>query len=486
MPFKESSRRGADGVLLHRRLQMCQRSYLYGKIRENRRNVRKKLYYCSVPWRRGKDVKMKSIYDPLKLPEYTETFGKLRALVVGGGAVGSAAASLLTRMGVGVITVVDFGKWRDEHRAKCSDIIRFPEDVGEYKAVSLAKRAKAAMVSDGEVNGIAADVRDLGPMALADYDYILVGLDNYAAKIYINQMWLQLPEDTRPVLIFGGTNLEEAQSNCLDGKDACLRCLVDESWLVDSERSTSCVGAQYFVFDGKREAVRTSACASQMAALLMVNHLRKCALGHEEAKNTRYCYSPDFDPPITINSPMKKKNCPDCAGHSPLSDVRELSGSVMTTTLGEVMEKIREKLERQDFELFVNQTEFAGTGYSGIIEADFCHSCSKPIPNIFKHESRIRFEEILCDECKAAGRLAYYHPARPAARVIYGFSYNDIPEAAKNKTAYSLGWQIGGVLTVVLRNGASSLLDERAEIIDFTLADDRKLMKSTFSLCEEE
>ncbi len=428
---------------------------------------------------------MKSIYNPLKLPEYTERFGKVRVLVFGGGAVGSAVVSSLTRMGVGRITVADFGKWREEHRAKCSDIIRFPEDVGKYKAVSLAERAQDTMVNEGEVNGIAADVRDFGPMALAEYDFVVIGLDNYAAKVYINQVWLQIPENKRPVVVIGGTNLEQAQSTCLDGNDACLRCLFDESWLVDSERTTSCAGAQYFNFSGKREAVRTSSCASQMAALLMVNHIRKCVLGHEKIKNTRFCYCPDYDPPVTLNSPMKKTNCPDCNDYSAVNDIRELDGSVMTTTLGDVMEKIRKNLGRADFELFAPQFEFAGTGYSGIIEADYCHSCSKPIPNIFKHESRVKFGEVLCDECKAAGRLAYHHPARPEAKLIYGFTPTGIPEAAKDKTLYSLGWQIGGLLTVVIKNGAVNMLDERVEKINFTLGGDRERIKTTFTLCEE-
>ena len=228
----------------------------------------------------------------------------------------------------------------------------------------------------------------------------MITLDNYAAKVYLNQIWLQIPENERPILIMGGTFEECASSVQLDGTEFCLRCCFDEKWLEDSLVRTSCADIHYRFEDGNKEIVRTSGLASSIAANLMCEQLRDSSVGEGKSMNRMLYYTPFPRIGISFSEPMKKRNCPDCKRYRPYRNVQLLKGDVLHSTLYDVVCQISETLGTEDYSILVHRFEYAGDSFKNIIITDYCRKCGKEITNIFRHEGRTKANSIICDECK--------------------------------------------------------------------------------------
>lgn len=411
-----------------------------------------------------------SIFNPLKLPETLAQFSKQRAIVIGVGAVGSSVCEGLAKMGVGRISCLDTDSYTLENVAKMSAIIRSPEDIGSEKAVAAARRTQALMIDGGKAEFAVCDVRALGPYALSRFDVVFLALDNFAAKIYMNQIWLQLPRESRPLLISGGTANELAQSDALDGTECCLRDLIAESWLADSTVHTSCAGPHYRRdADGQEKIVRTSGLASGICANLMLEQFRAHVLGFDAANQSlTYTAYPGLQ--LNIGEPLPKRSCPDCRRYHPLAQPpRLLKGSVTINTLANTLHQISGALGSEDFELETYSYEWASANFSAVLEQEFCHACGKPLPAYYCHEGRVSYDEVLCPECRAAGKKARPPEAFGCLPVkkLHAFTPQNSTQQALGKMLFALGWPLGGVLTVVQRQGAADLLDPRICIQHF-------------------
>ena len=137
---------------------------------------------------------MDAIYEPAKVPESFDRFKTVKVWVMGAGAVGTWLIEYLVKCGVQVIIINDFDHYTYGNASKHGALIRTPEDVDAPKAIASAKRAQVLMREGGRCVGVQANVTSLGPMAFSGADVVFVAYDNYAAKRYINQTLLQLPE----------------------------------------------------------------------------------------------------------------------------------------------------------------------------------------------------------------------------------------------------------------------------------------------------
>ena len=120
------------------------------------------------------------LYNPLKLSVYRPLFSGKRVLICGAGAVGSNVAEALVKMGCS-LDLLDFDKFTLENAAKHSCLVRTPEDVGQNKARCVARRVQPFLEEGCTANGMDTDLCRIGPEALADYDVVVLCLDNYAA-----------------------------------------------------------------------------------------------------------------------------------------------------------------------------------------------------------------------------------------------------------------------------------------------------------------
>ncbi|MCR4657263.1 MAG: ThiF family adenylyltransferase [Lachnospiraceae bacterium] len=428
------------------------------------------------------------VFDLRKLPEYTETFADRKVGVIGGGAVGSLAVESLVKMGCKDILIIDFDRLEPGNISKSSSMYRYPDDLGKNKAVALAARANE-ILTDNSVHGIDADISDFGPMAFAGFDVVILALDNYAAKIYFNQIWKQIPALQRPILISGGTYEEIAQSNCLDGNEACLRCTFDESWLERPLERTSCLIIQFRVDPLRGDIVRTSGLASQNAAHLMSEQCRSYFLGYKNVQNKRLMYYPY--PNIGLNEyiPMKRGSCPDCRNYQPAEACEALPDTdVLNTTIGELMSILEELFSGRNFELLLPVVEYAGVGYTGLIKSAHCVCCGAEIDNIYRHPFRTRPGDIICGSCRTKGKTAPEHLniSGDDGVLLGAITRENCDGILAEKTLYEAGFAIGSFIEVRLRDDtALDIMDGGFETKLFYCENDRDLLKSVNCLNPE-
>lgn len=412
---------------------------------------------------------MESIYNPLKLSVYRPLFREKKVLIIGSGAVGSYAAENIAKMGASVC-LVDFDSFTLENAAKHSGVVRTPEDVGRYKAICVAERIRPLLEEGCVSHGVAADLCMLGPEVIASYDGVILCVDNYAAKALFNDLYMSIPEERRPIVIMDGTHEEMAQSVILDGKEFCLRCLLDEKWLENGAARTSCSGAQIREIDGVQEIIRTSGLASSIAANLSAEQFRAAVIGADQVMNRRVTYTayPHFE--LSVSRPMPKKNCPGCHIKPP-KEIRKLTGSVFDVTLREALNQISESLETRDFEIAVHSLFYKNVMYAGFILEDVCHACGKPI-TVMRHEGRTFLEDLRCEDCIREKKHARHDVDFPPGRIEYALTEKSDPRLMSMKL-FELGYPLGAHIRVIQRNGAFDFLDmDRITTTVFTCADD--------------
>ena len=323
-------------------------------------------------------------------------------------------------------------------------------------------------------NGIDADLCLLGPEAFADYDLVALALDNYDAKILFNELVMQLENSRRPVVIMAGTREETAQSVILDGREFCLRCLIEESWLRDSSVRTSCGSPQIRMIDGVPEIIRTSNLASSMAAHLSAEQMRAFVTGIDGVLNRRLAYTAYPGLGISESRPMRKRGCPGCCILPP-RELRWLPGSVLETTLEDMFSAVRQDQGTDDFEILVHQLHYRKLTHAEFILTDTCPVCGRGI-RVMKHSGRTFPEDLLCPECRKGEEPAAADSVPGAGRYVNVFTPASTGEEIRKMTLFELGYPLGAHIQIIIRNGAFDFLDE-GKIFYMTYAFDQDALR---------
>ncbi len=143
-----------------------------------------------------------------------------RVLIIGAGGLGSPAALYLAAAGVGTIGIAD---------ADCVElsnlqrqVIHFTNDINRPKVESAAEKMRAInphiAVHTYHEFVRAANIGHL----MADYDFIIDGTDNFAAKFLINDACVLMgkPFSHGGILRFNGQTM-----TIRPGRSACYRCI---------------------------------------------------------------------------------------------------------------------------------------------------------------------------------------------------------------------------------------------------------------------
>ena len=259
-----------------------------------------------------------------------------------------------------------------------------------------------------------------------------------------------------------------ARSVMLDGREFCLRCLMDERWLENGAVRTSCSGPQLRTVDGETVPVRTSRLASGHAANMSAEQFRAQVIGVKGAMNRRLTYYAYPTMELTVTHPKAKRGCPGCAVQPP-KKILWLEGTVLEITLGQALEQIAARLDHAPFELQVHWLNYKEHTYTGFIRSDLCHVCGAPI-SVMQHEGRTFLQDLRCEACRDAGRPARYDVDFAMDDVLYAFSPQSDPEL-KKRTLFQLGYPLGAHLKVCCTQA-----DGSRETIVFALQGDPEQM----------
>lgn len=162
-----------------------------------------------------------------------------RVLICGCGALGSVAADLLVRAGVGYVRIVDrdFLERDNLHRQVLYD----ESDVAAELPKAVAAARRLAKINSGvTVEPIVADVSAANIATLAgDVDVIVDGTDNFETRYLLNDFAVS----TDKPWVFGGCVGSEGQVLAvLPGETPCLACLVPEPPPAESQPTCETAG----------------------------------------------------------------------------------------------------------------------------------------------------------------------------------------------------------------------------------------------------
>ncbi|MGB7347928.1 MAG: ThiF family adenylyltransferase, partial [Pirellulaceae bacterium] len=154
-----------------------------------------------------------------------DRIAKSHVAILGCGALGSVAAELLARAGVGRLSLIDRDvvEWTNLQRQSLFD----ESDAAIAKAKSQAAADRlAAINSQIELQPIVADVTaDNIRSLLANVDLVIDAADNFALRFLLNDWSLS----TSTPWVHGGCVGASGQVRLFDGKGKpCFRCLVPE------------------------------------------------------------------------------------------------------------------------------------------------------------------------------------------------------------------------------------------------------------------
>lgn len=146
-----------------------------------------------------------------------------KVLIIGAGGLGAPIALYLAAAGVGTIGIADLDTVDLSNLQR--QVIHTTADIGKAK-VQSAKETMQAINPDVQVNPYqiyvnAASIMDL----IKDYDFIIDGTDNFAAKFLINDACVlqKKPFSHAGILRFGGQLM-----TYVPGEGPCYRCVFRE------------------------------------------------------------------------------------------------------------------------------------------------------------------------------------------------------------------------------------------------------------------
>jgi len=146
-----------------------------------------------------------------------------KVLIIGVGGLGSPAALYLAAAGVGTIGIVDGDRVDLSNLQR--QIAHFTKDIGGWKADSAAEKMRSinpdVKVIPYNEYLFASNIRNV----IKEYDFIIDGTDNFAAKFLINDACIfeNIPFSHGGILRFDGQTF-----TINPNKSACLRCLFHE------------------------------------------------------------------------------------------------------------------------------------------------------------------------------------------------------------------------------------------------------------------
>jgi molybdopterin/thiamine biosynthesis adenylyltransferase len=146
-----------------------------------------------------------------------------RVLIIGAGGLGAPVALYLAAAGVGTIGIADADDVDLSNLQR--QVIHFTHDVGKPK-VESAREKMEAINPDVQVRTYKewVSAANIGSI-IADYDFIIDGTDNFAAKFLINDACVLAgkPYSHGGILQFVGQTI-----TILPGQSTCYRCIFPE------------------------------------------------------------------------------------------------------------------------------------------------------------------------------------------------------------------------------------------------------------------
>jgi molybdopterin-synthase adenylyltransferase len=231
-------------------------------------------------------------------PEGQERLRASRAVVVGCGAIGAAAANLLVRAGVGQLRIVDRDFVEPSNLQRQTLFEEADAREALPKAIAAERRLRA-INSDVSVEGVIADLNSSNAEELlAGYPLILDGTDNFETRFLMNDYSVQ---SETPWIYAGAVSSYGLTMTIRPGKTPCLACLLESSSGLGMEETCDTVGVLGPIVN--------------LIASLEVAEALKILAGRDSTLHGRLLSCDVWSGRMQSVAPQRNPNCRACVRH---------------------------------------------------------------------------------------------------------------------------------------------------------------------------
>jgi adenylyltransferase/sulfurtransferase len=231
-------------------------------------------------------------------PEGQERLRASRAVVVGCGAIGAAAANLLVRAGVGHVRIVDRDFVEPSNLQRQTLFEEADAREALPKAVAAERRLRA-INSDVSVEGIVGDLNaSNAEELLAGTSLILDGTDNFETRFLMNDYSVK---SQTPWIYAAAVSSHGLTMTIRPGKTPCLACLLESSSGLGMDETCDTVGVLGPIVN--------------LIASLEVAEALKILAGRESALHGRLLSCDVWSGRMQSVAPERNPKCRACVRH---------------------------------------------------------------------------------------------------------------------------------------------------------------------------
>lgn len=239
-----------------------------------------------------------------------------RIVVVGAGAVGNEVLKNLTLLGVGHIHVLDFDKIEEHNLTRC--VLFRDTDVGRYKADVAASSCR---LIDPNVDIFASNMDFWDGLTLdqvAESDAVICCVDNYEARIRLNQLCLMTSTDFYNTGIDSRYSSVETFPFSTQPECACYECTLPASAYSAIQKRYSCGWLRRVAVEEKK--IPTTTITSSLAGAVAVSMMLNRICEHDQAiHDTVRQFQDSISLHSTVSVIQRKDDCPACQSVDPLA-----------------------------------------------------------------------------------------------------------------------------------------------------------------------
>lgn len=350
-----------------------------------------------------------------------------KIMVIGAGALGNEALKNLALLGVGGLFIIDFDTISGSNLSRT--VLFRKEDIGREKAAAAAAAIKdLALETTSKVEYFHGDmVWDLGLGTYRRMDVVLSCVDNDEARLATNRACrsVGVPWINAGILGFSGNVM-------IFGKEGvCYECNVTPEQIEDARsRYDSCESVRKrFLQEEKMPTVQIT---SALISALQVQEAIKLLHNQQPAIGKRIAFNGLTNSYLVITLQALE----GCLAHGSYEKIQELSLSVYTSTLGDLLVAI---------ENYLGDNVILDLGRRFILEIR-CRYCGKIIP-LMRPAHRIFDDELVCSNCHKTDQTTQHTIMESFAKSsdetyvksITRFSRNETPKEILSLTLWDLG-----------------------------------------------
>jgi hypothetical protein len=373
-------------------------------------------------------MKSNIIFDPDRLSVNLSATKEYQIFIFGYGAVGTHVLDQFIKFGFQNFTIIDFDLFDEYNLAKSSSSVH-TDNIGKPKAHIGADFYRNQVESCYNFTGIYADVRYLGPNCFrtGKRSIFLVCVDNDVARLAINQIWKNQKDS---ILLLCGTSKNIAMTLMIDGKKACLECILDQSSKEVMIQRNSCLPEYYKMIESNHAP--TSYLASSDAARMALEITRKWLID----PNYSNIWVTDQDMKYLISEPFIDKGCQTCK-IEPINNAVPLIGKMNESNVKDILHQIERYLSHKEFEIELYNSQF--------ILQDHCRKCCAPL-RIMKPSIYILEETLICENCRNNSNATVIDEM-PMPEKLTTLSLEN-SAVVFGKTMFEMGFRIGDYIYV--------------------------------------